>query len=385
MNSVPDTQLGLTNDEIALLRHHQQAAASTADGSSRRAASRASSQGVLLLDTSSLIALGRHFDRIIQQIQARLTHLSDQSQVVTNQEYDREDNEIATADSEIARFHDILRQIDELELDFEMIKHIRDIVRDYRQRVDEMERSVLNSGVRQASMSSQQQTSVVMNGDSWPSALTPVPRKSRTQLEILDTRNDAIEGKQAAQSSEQVAGPASKKAMAELHRHADLSVPHHLTRHSKDTVAVSVGLPTDSGYASMIRGMAPHTRSTQVGDRIQGTEDPHSSPQVSEGLGAAASMNPELSRNLANEESQDIRTIHSESASQPPFQKENYIFELARDLRNSLKLEHPTPQTSRKITNALPELLKAFAIKVGYNAPNQRRRNIMWFVYKYRK
>jgi hypothetical protein len=41
MASPPDTQLGLTNDEIALLRHHQQAAASTAGGSSSRAASRA--------------------------------------------------------------------------------------------------------------------------------------------------------------------------------------------------------------------------------------------------------------------------------------------------------------------------------------------------------
>lgn len=168
-------------------------------------------------------------------------------------------------------------------------------------------------------MGSQQQTSVVIKGDSWPSALTPVPRKSRTQLEVLDTRNEAVEGKQAAQSSEQVAGPASKKTMAELHRNANLSVPGHSTRHSGGTVAVSVGPPTDSGYASMTRGMAPHTRNTQVGDRIQGTEDLHSSPPVSEGLGAPASTNPELSRNLANEGSQDIRTIYSDSASLPPF------------------------------------------------------------------
>ena len=35
------------------------------------------------------------------------------------------------ADSEIARFHEILRQIDELEVDFDRIRHIRDIVRSY--------------------------------------------------------------------------------------------------------------------------------------------------------------------------------------------------------------------------------------------------------------
>lgn len=144
--AVPDTQLGLTNDEIALLRHHQQVAASTAGGSSSsRAASRASSQGLLLLDTSSLTQLGRHFDRLMQQIQQRLDYLSEQSQIVVQQQYDRAGNAIAAADSEIARFHDILRQIDELEVDFDRIKHIRDIVKAYRQRVEEMEQEVEQS------------------------------------------------------------------------------------------------------------------------------------------------------------------------------------------------------------------------------------------------
>ncbi|RDW92510.1 hypothetical protein BP5796_01904 [Coleophoma crateriformis] len=125
--AVPDTELGLSNDEIQLLRHHQQAAASTAGGSSSRAASRASSQGLLLLDGSSLAALGRHFDRLLQQITARLDWLSEQSQTVAQQQYDRAGNAIALADSEIARFHDILRQIDELNDDFDKIRHIRDI------------------------------------------------------------------------------------------------------------------------------------------------------------------------------------------------------------------------------------------------------------------
>lgn len=145
-NTVPDTQLGLTNDEIALLRHHQQAAASTAGGSSSRAASRASSQGLLLLDGHSLAALGRHFDRLMQQIAARLDYLSEQSQLVVQQQYDRAGNAIETADSEIARFHDILRQIDELEADFDKISNIREMVRSFRQRVEEMEVEVAQSG-----------------------------------------------------------------------------------------------------------------------------------------------------------------------------------------------------------------------------------------------
>lgn len=78
----------------------------------------------------------------MQQIQARLDYLAEQSQMVAQQQYDRAGNAIALADSEIARFHDILRQIDELEVDFDRIRHIRDIVRSYRQRVEEMEQQM---------------------------------------------------------------------------------------------------------------------------------------------------------------------------------------------------------------------------------------------------
>ncbi|KAH9888605.1 hypothetical protein F4778DRAFT_399638 [Xylariomycetidae sp. FL2044] len=137
-NTVDDTELGLTNEEIALLRYHQTQAGS----SSSRAASRASSQGRLLLDSSSLAALSRHLDRLLQQIQHRIEHLSEQSAVVTVQQYDRAGNLIDNADAEIARFEDIMAQIDELELDFDRIRHIRDIVRDYRQRIEDLEREL---------------------------------------------------------------------------------------------------------------------------------------------------------------------------------------------------------------------------------------------------
>ena len=44
------------------------------------------------------------------------------------------------ADAEIARFRAILQQIDELENEFEKIKRIREIVRSFRARVEQMER-----------------------------------------------------------------------------------------------------------------------------------------------------------------------------------------------------------------------------------------------------
>ncbi|KAI8961822.1 hypothetical protein F5Y11DRAFT_348150 [Daldinia sp. FL1419] len=144
-NTVEDTQLGLTDEEINLLRYHQAQAGS----SSSRAASRASSQGRLLLDSSSLAALARHLDRLMQQIQQRIEYLSEQSSVVTMQQYDHAGNLVDNADAEIARFQGIMAQIDELELDFDRIAHIRDIVRDYRQRVEALERGLESASRRE--------------------------------------------------------------------------------------------------------------------------------------------------------------------------------------------------------------------------------------------
>ncbi|SPQ19475.1 2d6dca7f-804c-4513-be5c-373be058fbf6 [Thermothielavioides terrestris] len=145
-NAVPDTQLGLTEDEIQLLRHGQQAVAAAGGSTSSRAASRASSQGLLMVDTSSLTALGRHFDRVMQSIQQRLDYLMQQSEIVTLSVYDRAGNLIDNADAEIARYHEIMAQIDELELDFDRISHIREIVHGFRQRAEELERELERAG-----------------------------------------------------------------------------------------------------------------------------------------------------------------------------------------------------------------------------------------------
>ncbi|KAI1825813.1 hypothetical protein F4861DRAFT_152224 [Xylaria intraflava] len=136
-----DSELVLTDEEIALLRYHQVIGGS----SSSRAGSRASSQGRLLLDSSSLATLSRHLDRVMQHLQFRIEYLSEQSAIVTMQQYDRAGNLLENADAEIARFQEIMTQIEELELDFDRIAHIRDIVRDYRQRVERLDRELEQS------------------------------------------------------------------------------------------------------------------------------------------------------------------------------------------------------------------------------------------------
>ncbi|KXH39720.1 hypothetical protein CNYM01_12576 [Colletotrichum nymphaeae SA-01] len=149
-NAVPDTQLGLSYEEIQLLRQGQAALGQGTGGggsNSSRAASRASSQGLLLLDSTSLAALGRYFDRVMNQIEQQIIYLSEQSQMFTMAQFDRAGNLIEGADAEIQRYHELLRQLDELELDFDRIRHIKEIVRGYRSRVEEMERELERSMV----------------------------------------------------------------------------------------------------------------------------------------------------------------------------------------------------------------------------------------------
>lgn len=146
-NAVPDTQLGLSAEEIQLLRQGQAALGHGGGAStSSRAASRASSQGLLLLDSSSLAALGRYFDRLMASIEQNIRHLSEQAQMFAQVQYDRAGNIIHGADAEIARYTEILRQLDELEVDFDRIAHIKEIVKGYRSRVEDLERDLETSG-----------------------------------------------------------------------------------------------------------------------------------------------------------------------------------------------------------------------------------------------
>lgn len=61
-------------------------------------------------------------------------------EIATEAQHGRAGNALQAADAEIARFRAILQQIDELETEFEKIKRIREIVRSFRARVEQMER-----------------------------------------------------------------------------------------------------------------------------------------------------------------------------------------------------------------------------------------------------
>ncbi|GAB7359974.1 hypothetical protein MBLNU230_g7498t1 [Neophaeotheca triangularis] len=137
--SIADNRLGLSPQDVATLRQHQQLAHAQ---SRSPAGSQASSQGRLLLDPGSLQLLSRHFDRVMAAIQQRLEQLNRATEIATETQYDRAGNAIEMADAEIARFRAILQQIDELENEFDKVRRIREIVRQFRARVEALERRV---------------------------------------------------------------------------------------------------------------------------------------------------------------------------------------------------------------------------------------------------
>lgn len=79
-------------------------------------------------------------------IEQNIRYLSEQAQMFTQVQYDRAGNIIDGADAEIARYADILRQLDELEVDFDRIAHIKEIVKGYRSRVETLEKDLESSG-----------------------------------------------------------------------------------------------------------------------------------------------------------------------------------------------------------------------------------------------
>ncbi|EDU48304.1 hypothetical protein PtrSN002B_006797 [Pyrenophora tritici-repentis] len=140
MSAIPVSELGLNSSESRYLQ--QQIAASQQGSNSSRAASHASSQGRLLLDPSSLQALSAHFDRLMYSIQQRWQYLTQQTQTATQVQYDRAGNAMQMADAEIARFRAILREIDELQVEFDKVRRIGEIVKSFKSRVDRLDRRI---------------------------------------------------------------------------------------------------------------------------------------------------------------------------------------------------------------------------------------------------
>lgn len=76
------------------------------------------------------------------------SQLEDQMQRSIQNTYDRAGNVIRNADAEIARTREILASIDELDNELAKIAHIRDIVKSFRGRIENLDHRIDQSSRR---------------------------------------------------------------------------------------------------------------------------------------------------------------------------------------------------------------------------------------------
>jgi Cullin family len=148
---------------------------------------------------------------------------------------------------------------------------------------------------------------------------------------------------------------------------------------------IQAGPPTDSGYASAMHGKSEHEPNLGVEDHRHKTEEVQSGLSTDDAYVSAANELSDCEQDLNDLESDDIRTIYSDASSLPLQKMEAYIAELADDLFSKVRFLLSDVETMESISRALPELLKAFALRVGYNAPTQMHRDVMFFVHKNRR
>ncbi|KAJ5364559.1 uncharacterized protein N7496_010272 [Penicillium cataractarum] len=78
------------------------------------------------------------------------------------------------------------------------------------------------------------------------------------------------------------------------------------------------------------------------------------------------------------------QTVYSDTSSIAPLRMESYISLFGEDLFMKLVSWQADAQAMERITEALPELLRVFALKIGHNAPSQIHRDVMVFIHKNR-
>ncbi|KAK0646785.1 hypothetical protein B0T16DRAFT_493694 [Cercophora newfieldiana] len=81
----------------------------------------------------------------------------------------------------------------------------------------------------------------------------------------------------------------------------------------------------------------------------------------------------------------DTATVYSDSSSLSPLDQDDYVRDLAIELLKHAAIDASDPESLKRVSSALPELLRAFALKLGYQASSQFQRDVMFFVHKRRK
>ncbi|KAK6502518.1 hypothetical protein TWF506_003099 [Arthrobotrys conoides] len=159
------------------------------------------------------------------------------------------------------------------------------------------------------------------------------------------------------------------KSERKLQRKQELEVEHVKRKSSMRSDELSYAetkQATDSGYASLKSRNCGKPQETQSG--------------IQEDL-TKLRLSPAAEDVM---DCDDAATVYSDASSVAVSAKEHYISELADALFREVLGDQLDSKILERVSVALPELLKAFALKIGYNAPSQMHRDIMLFVHKNR-
>jgi hypothetical protein len=117
---------------------------------------------------------------------------------------------------------------------------------------------------------------------------------------------------------------------------------------------------TDSGYASL-----PNPQFSPTG------------PTTTKGHLSKGSPAAEQDETLQD----DAQTVYSTGTSIAPVRSRRYVLELAQDIYDKTR-KYLTPEAWPMLSNTLPDLIKALALKIGQEESSQMNRQIMCFVHK---
>ncbi|CAH0044839.1 unnamed protein product [Clonostachys solani] len=120
------------------------------------------------------------------------------------------------------------------------------------------------------------------------------------------------------------------------------------------TQTVTASPPTDSGYASAFRG-------NKFGDPTTDSSFQESANQCIDDTDT---------------------TIYSDASDTTFSRRECYISELASHLASETRSLRLSQETQTRVSEALPELLRVFALKIGHEACDKMHRGVMAFVHK---
>lgn len=92
----------------------------------------------------------------------------------------------------------------------------------------------------------------------------------------------------------------------------------------------------------------------------------------------------QFEQQLTEQDVDDTATQYSSVSSKAFPKRHRYIQEMADDLFSKIGTPNVDGKTQTEILEILPELLKAFALKIGHDGPTQMHRDVMVFIHRHR-